>query len=82
MPTTHLSSMELAGVRISSDGVDATLDRTALVAYRQRLAELDEEITVAQERSDLAAQERVTDEREQLLAGLRRAMRPSGQPRH
>ncbi|HJV15249.1 MAG TPA: hypothetical protein VJ625_15275 [Propionibacteriaceae bacterium] len=60
-PGVDLSSRE--GVRISSDGADATLDRTALVAYRQRLAELDEEITVAQQRSDLAAQERVTDER-------------------
>lgn len=80
-PGVDLSSMELAGVRMSPDGADATLDRTALVAYRQRLAELDEEITVAQERYDLAAQERVTDEREQLLVELRRATRPDGQPR-
>lgn len=66
---------------MSPAGADATLDRTALMAYRKRLADLDEELTVAQDRSDPAAQARVAGEREQLLAELRRATRPDGQPR-
>jgi hypothetical protein len=80
-PGVDVSSLELAGVRVSTGGADATLDRTALVAYRHRLAELDGELDEARSRSDLAAQERAVDEREQLLTYLRRAMRPEGRSR-
>jgi hypothetical protein len=57
------------------------LDRAALVAYRRRLAELDDELADARAGSDLARRQRTTDEREVLLAELRRATRPGGRPR-
>ena len=66
---------------MSTGGADATLDRTALVAYRHRLAELDAELDEARSRSDLAAHERAVDEREQLLTYLGRATRPDGSAR-
>jgi hypothetical protein len=47
---------------VSTGGADATLDGTALVAYRHRLAELDAELDEARSRSDLAAHERAADE--------------------
>ena len=56
------------------------LDRTALAAYRRRLAELDDELAAAHADADLARRQRATDEREQLLAELRRATRPGGAP--
>jgi hypothetical protein len=59
-------------------GGDPMLDRAALVAYRRRLAELDDELTEARAGADLARRERATDERERLLAELRRATRPGG----
>ena len=54
---------------------------TTSLAYRRRLAELDDELTTAQAHSDLGRQQRATDEREQLLDELRRATRPDGSPR-
>jgi hypothetical protein len=84
-PGTDLSALSLAGGEIShrahTGRTDSVLDRTALLAYRRRLAELDDELATAQAHSDLARQQRATDEREQLLAELRRATRPDGTPR-
>jgi hypothetical protein len=57
------------------------LDRAALVAYKQRLADLDEQLDAARTDADLAAQQRATDEREFVLAELRRATRPGGASR-
>jgi hypothetical protein len=57
------------------------LDRTALSAYRRRLAELDDELAAARDTSDLARQHRATGEREHLLAELRRSTRPDGRSR-
>ena len=84
-PGTDLSALSLAGGEVShrahSGSTDTVVDRTALLAYRRRLAELDDELTTAQAHSDLARRQRATDEREQLLAELRRATRPDGSPR-
>ena len=57
------------------------LDRAALVAYKRRLADLDEELDAARTDADLATQQRATDEREFVLAELRRATRPGGASR-
>ena len=57
------------------------LDRTALRAYRSRLAELDDDLATAAAHDDLARHRRATDERERLLIELRRATRPDGSPR-
>jgi hypothetical protein len=57
------------------------LDRVALAAYRRRLADLDDELAAAEAGADLARRHRATDEREALLAELRRATRPGGRVR-
>ena len=75
-------ALELAGNPGPID-VDAapTLDRTALTTYRRRLAELDEELADARTRHDVGRLERAGDERDQVLAELRRATRPDGTAR-
>lgn len=57
------------------------LDRAALAAYRRRLADLSDELSAARESADLARQRRAADEREYLLAELRRATRRDGRAR-
>jgi hypothetical protein len=59
----------------------AVLDRTALTAYRRRLAELDDELAVANATADLGRRTRASEEREHLLTQLRRATRPGGRLR-
>jgi hypothetical protein len=78
-PRTDLSALQLVGAPNGS--TDRVLDRTALFAYRRRLAELDDDLEAARNDSDLARQQHATDEREQLLAELRRATRPDGTAR-
>ncbi|HET6729625.1 MAG TPA: hypothetical protein VFG96_09410 [Jiangellaceae bacterium] len=67
-PDVDIPAIELAS---RGDQLDAAhsaynepvLDRAALVAYRRRLAQLDEELDAAR---DLARQQHASDEREQL----------------
>jgi hypothetical protein len=84
-PGADLSALSLAGGEAShrahTGRAEPVVDRTALLAYRRRLAELDDELATAQAHSDLARQQRATDEREELLAELRRSTRPDGSPR-
>jgi hypothetical protein len=84
-PGTDLPALRLAGAETADTArpqhSEPVLDRAALVAYRRRLAELDDELAGARTTSDLAHQQRATDEREQLLTQLRRATRPGGTPR-
>jgi hypothetical protein len=89
-PGADLSALSLAGGDVSDGATyrrarpaaaDHILDRIALLAYRRRLAELNEELAAAQANSDLARREGAVDEREQLLAELRRATRPDGTSR-
>jgi hypothetical protein len=80
-PGTDLAALELAGSGAVATVADPVLDRTALAAYRARLADLDDEIAAARDGADLARQRRATDEREYLLAELRRATRPDGTAR-
>lgn len=78
-PGADIPAFELAGVEVSDSAhTDHVLDRIALVAYRRRLAELDDELGTAHDHADLAHLQRTIDERELLLAELRRATRPSG----
>ncbi|HEY6593859.1 MAG TPA: AAA family ATPase [Asanoa sp.] len=84
-PGVDLPAVQLAGAEVS-DGPrtarsDPVLDRAALVAYRRRLTELDEELAAARADADLAGQRRASDEREQLLGELGRATRPDGASR-
>jgi hypothetical protein len=82
-PGVDLAALDLAGGRAApaDPGADPVLDRVALTAYRRRLAELDDELAAAHAMSDLARSQRATDEREHLLAELRRATRPGGAAR-
>ncbi|GIH22816.1 hypothetical protein Aph01nite_11260 [Acrocarpospora phusangensis] len=81
-PDTDLPALDLAATgRTTVTRPDPVLDRTALAAYRRRLAELDDEITTAKTHGDLARHQRATDEREQVLSELRRATRPDGASR-
>jgi hypothetical protein len=84
-PGADLAALTLVGGEASDSARapdnEPVLDRTALVAYRRRLAELDDELATARSHADLAHQQRATDERERLLAELRRATRPDGSAR-
>jgi predicted ATPase len=84
-PGTDISALNLAGGNLSqqvlASGAEPVLDRAALVGYRRRLAELDEELASAREYADLASQQRAVDEREQLLTELRHVTRPDGSSR-
>ncbi len=82
-PGVEVPAIELAGgTAVAPDAAtDPVLDRAALSAYRRRLDELDEDLADARDAADLARVERATDEREQLLAELRRSTRPAGTAR-
>lgn len=84
-PGADVPALDLARVEVSDSAhaarTDPVLDRTALIAYRRRLAELDDELRTAETNADLALHQRATDERELLLAGLRSATRPGGSSR-
>jgi len=75
-PGADLPALELAGAALADGAADPVLDRAALAAYKRRLAELDDELDTAGAHSDLARRQRAADEREHLLAELRRATRP------
>ena len=81
-PGVDVPALELAGaVEHGPDAADPVLDRTALAAYRHRLADLDDELAGAEAAADLARAERASAEREALLAELRRSTRPGGTSR-
>jgi hypothetical protein len=80
-PGADVPALELAGGRPGADrtGAEApVLDAAALSAYRRRLADLNERLSGAGADADLGARRRAADEREVLLAELRRATRPGG----
>lgn len=67
-PGEEISAATLmAGGRTHDPGAVEVIDRAALLAYRNRLAELDEELNVAGGRSDIAVVEKLEAERDLLL---------------
>jgi hypothetical protein len=83
-PGVDVPALELAGGYRTVDrpaAAEPVLDAAALTAYRRRLADLDERLSGARADADLGGQRRAADEREILLAELRRATRPGGQAR-
>jgi predicted ATPase len=84
-PHQPVAALSLIGA--SSDEPLATadtgplLDREALRQYRQRLAELDEELDAAALRGDRRRQEERSAEREALIEELKRATGLGGRPR-
>lgn len=65
---------------LSSDGIE-TLDEQALAAYRQRLQEIDAELSEARDHADLGRIENITNERDALLAEVQRATGLGGRRR-
>jgi len=63
-------------------GLGAVLDKAALTAYRQRLRDIDQELTQAQDWSDIGRLDRIEAEREALLAELARATGLGGRTRN
>lgn len=83
-PGVDIPALELAGSAVGATGAgdrgprDPVLDRAALIAYRRRLAELDQQLAEADHAQDLSRLQRANDERERLLTELRGATRPDG----
>jgi predicted ATPase len=83
----HQPVPALALVSASSDETIASadtgpmLDREAFRKYRQRLAELDDELDAAAIRGDVARQAERSAERDALIAELKRATGLGGRPR-
>ena len=84
-PGVDVPALDLMGAADPSPGpgstADPVLDRTALAAYRSRLADLDDELAAAQHDRDRGRADRASTEREQLLSELRRSTRPGGSSR-
>jgi hypothetical protein len=81
-PGVDVPALELAGaMTYTGSANDPVLDRAALLDYRRRLRELDDDLAAARERNDLAFAQRANVEREQVLDELRRATRPGGASR-
>ncbi|MCW2878386.1 MAG: ATPase-like protein [Sphaerisporangium sp.] len=78
-PGVDISAVDLAAAALI-DSAAPILDRAALASYRQRLRDIDEQLTAS--RDDIGRHMRLTDERETLLAELRQATRPSGESRN
>jgi hypothetical protein len=66
---------------IASSDTGPILDQQALRKYRQRLAELDDELDAAAIRDDVARQAEQSAERDALIAELKRATGLGGRPR-
>jgi len=87
-PGSEVTSTELAaavdghpGQQVIESGAGDLLDTRALVAYRQRLVDIDRELADADSRADQARSEGLSSEREALLAQLRAASGLDGRAR-
>lgn len=82
-PRADVAALELAGALDAprDAGADPVLDRTAVASYRQRLEELDDELTEAERLSDAGRARVASEERDLLLAELRGSTRPGGASR-
>jgi hypothetical protein len=68
-------------VQVRDGGTGPVVDRQALLAYRRRLVELDEELARADARGDPVRAERLAGERAALLTQVAEATGLSGRPR-
>jgi hypothetical protein len=84
-PGQPVAALNLVGagspVAVQS-GLDNLLDRQALLAYRQRLRELDQELAEAQEWSDIGRLDAIEGERDALLGELAGATGLRGRSRN
>jgi AAA ATPase domain len=80
-PGVELAAIDLAGATGATRRPDIaapTLDRAALTAYRNRLVELADDLADAELNDDIGRAGRARDEREWIVAELRRSTRPGG----
>jgi len=81
-PGRDLHALALMGARDTTSRPAGTMvDRAALQRYRQRLADIDDDLAGATRDHDEAATIRLDAERESVLAELRRATSTTGQAR-
>lgn len=83
-PGVELAAIDLAGATAGlrqPEVAAPTLDRAALDAYRRRLVELADDLAEADLNDDIGRAGRARDEREWIVAELRRSTRPSGAAR-
>jgi hypothetical protein len=80
-PGTEIHVFDLLGVEGSKLGADPVLDDIAKAQYKARLAELDQRLDVADASGDDALANRLTAERDALLAELRSAAGLAGRSR-
>jgi hypothetical protein len=83
-PGVELAAIDLAGATGTLPRPEATgptLDRAALAAYRQRLDDLADDLAEAELNDDIGGAARARDEREWIVAELRRSTRPGGAAR-
>lgn len=83
-PGQPVTALDLvgAGTGVAAEsGLGALLDKQALTAYRQRLHDLDHELTEAEEWADLGRIDSLHTERDALLGELSRATGLNGRPR-
>jgi hypothetical protein len=69
------------GEQVRDGGMGPLVDRQALLAYRRRLATLDDELARADARGDPGRAERLAEERAALLAQVAEATGLAGRPR-
>jgi tetratricopeptide (TPR) repeat protein len=80
-PGREVHVLDLMGSGARSAAAGTVVDRAALAAYRRRLADLDAEAEAADRDHDPGRAERAAEEKEALLAEVRRATTGEGQPR-
>jgi len=69
------------GIPLPTADTGPVLDQQALIQYRRRLADLDDELDAAALRGNTARQAKVNAERDALIAELKRATGLGGRPR-
>lgn len=79
--TVPAVQLRAAGAPVPATGADPVLDRQALRAYRERLAQLEQEIETADTDHDLHRAERARTERDVFVRELSRALGLGGRTR-
>jgi hypothetical protein len=80
-PGTDVHVLELAGATHAEPASGTLLDATARVAYRRRLAELDQDLAAARADHDIGRAQHLDNQRTALVAELRRASGLTGRSR-
>jgi hypothetical protein len=80
-PDVDVHVLDLVDARDRSGPAGAVVDRRTLDAYRQRLADLDDDVADAERQDDTERRARAESERAAIIAELRRVTRVGGQSR-